>query len=171
MRRISTIETGGNSVLQQQLTIGVDLGDRSSACCVLNDAGEIVLERKLATSPEAMKETLGKMARCRIAMETGTHSPWVSRLLTGLGHEVIVGHAQRVRPYRSDCYVCDRDDPPTSPVATRTMTSGSEPDLFPVWKPRLLKRNERPSFLFCKRMKERSFVLVRHRVVASDVHS
>jgi len=97
MRKISTIETSGNSVLQQQLTIGVDLGDRSSACCVLNDAGEIVLERKLATSPEAMKETFGKMARCRIAMETGTHSPWVSRLLTGLGHEVIVGHAQRVR--------------------------------------------------------------------------
>jgi len=30
-------------------------------------------------------------------METGTHSPWVSRLLTALGHEVIVGHAQRVR--------------------------------------------------------------------------
>jgi transposase len=30
-------------------------------------------------------------------METGTHSPWVSRLLTALGHEVIVGHAQKVR--------------------------------------------------------------------------
>jgi transposase len=63
----------------------------------LNDAGEIVLERKLATSPKAMTEIFGKMARCRMAMETGTHSPWVSRLLTALGHEVIVGHAQRVR--------------------------------------------------------------------------
>jgi transposase len=30
-------------------------------------------------------------------METGTHSPWVSRLLTALGHQVIVGHAQKVR--------------------------------------------------------------------------
>ena len=37
------------------------------------------------------------MPRCRIAMETGTHSPWVSRSLTALGHEVIVGHAQKVR--------------------------------------------------------------------------
>jgi transposase len=44
-----------------------------------------------------MTEIFGKMARCRMAMETGTHSPWVSRLLTALGHEVIVGHAQRVR--------------------------------------------------------------------------
>src|SRR5215831_16253276 len=37
------------------------------------------------------------MPRCRIAMETGTHSPWVSRVLTALGYEVIVGHAQKVR--------------------------------------------------------------------------
>ena len=37
------------------------------------------------------------MPRCRMAMETGTHSPSVSRLLTALGHEVIVGHAQKVR--------------------------------------------------------------------------
>ena len=37
------------------------------------------------------------MPRCRIAMETGTHSPWVSRLLTALGYEVIVAHAQKVR--------------------------------------------------------------------------
>jgi transposase len=56
-----------------------------------------VLEHKLATTPEAMKQVFGSMPRCRIAMETGTHSPWVSRLLTALGHEVIVGHAQKVR--------------------------------------------------------------------------
>jgi transposase len=75
----------------------VDLGDRSSAYCVLNEAGEIVLEHKLATTPEAMKQVFGSMPRCRIAMETGTHSPWVSRELTVLGHEVIVAHAQKVR--------------------------------------------------------------------------
>jgi transposase len=83
--------------LQGQLTVGVDLGDRSSAYCVLNEAGEIVLEHKLATTPEAMKQVFGSMPRCRIAMETGTHSPWMSRLLTTLGHEVTVGHAQKVR--------------------------------------------------------------------------
>ena len=44
-----------------------------------------------------MKQVFGSMPRCRVAMETGTHSPWVSRLLAALGHEVIVGHAQKVR--------------------------------------------------------------------------
>jgi transposase len=33
----------------------------------------------------------------RIALETGTHSPWVSRLLEGLGHEVLVANARKLR--------------------------------------------------------------------------
>ncbi|HEV2730544.1 MAG TPA: IS110 family transposase [Terriglobales bacterium] len=97
MQKISTMQTNGKNIFQGQLTMGIDLGDRFSSYCVLNEAGEIVLEHKLATTPEAMKQVFGSMPRCRIAMETGTHSPWVSRLLTALGHEVIVGHAQKVR--------------------------------------------------------------------------
>ena len=97
MQKISTMRTSGKNIFQGQLTMGVDLGDRSSAYCVLSEAGAIVLEHKLATTPETMKQVFGGMPRCRIAMETGTHSPWVSRWLTALGHEVIVGHAQKVR--------------------------------------------------------------------------
>jgi transposase len=37
------------------------------------------------------------MLRSRIALETGTHSPWVSRQLEQLGHEVIVAHSRNVR--------------------------------------------------------------------------
>jgi transposase len=33
----------------------------------------------------------------RAALEVGTHSPWVSRLLDRLGHEVIVANARHVR--------------------------------------------------------------------------
>jgi transposase len=44
-----------------------------------------------------MKEVFGGMPRSRIALETGMHSPWVSRALSGLGHEVIVAHARNVR--------------------------------------------------------------------------
>jgi transposase len=97
MRKISTMRTAGKNIFQGQLTIGLDLGDRSSAYCVLGGAGEILLEQRVATTPEAMRQAFEKMPRCRIAMETGTHSPWVSRWLTALGHEVIVAHAQKVR--------------------------------------------------------------------------
>jgi hypothetical protein len=41
MQKISTMQTNGKSIFQGQLTIGLDLADRSSAYCVLNEAGEI----------------------------------------------------------------------------------------------------------------------------------
>ena len=44
-----------------------------------------------------MQQVFGRMPRSRVALETGAHSPWVSRLLTQLGHEVIVAHARNVR--------------------------------------------------------------------------
>ena len=92
------MEANGSEIFKSpQLTIGLDLGDRSSRYCVLNAAGDILLERKLATTSQAMKQVFGSMLRSRVAMETGTHSPWVSRLMTALGHEVIVAHARNVQ--------------------------------------------------------------------------
>src|ERR1700704_3752389 len=97
MKKISTVEIYGKEILKEQkLTIGVDLGDRWSFYCVLEEAGKIILEQKVPTTPEAMKQTFSRTPQSRIALETGTHSPWVSRLLTELGHEVIVAHAQKV---------------------------------------------------------------------------
>src|SRR5229473_8320681 len=98
MKKVST--AGAKQIRnfpEQKLTIGLDLGDRSSWYCVLDEAGTIALEQKLGTTPKAMKEVFGGMPRCRIALETGMHSPWVSRLLSELGHEVIVAHARNVR--------------------------------------------------------------------------
>jgi transposase len=80
-----------------RLTIGLDLGDRSSCYCVLDETGDILLEQRVSTTPKTIKEAFGAMPQSRIALETGTHSPWVSRLLKELGHEPIVAHARSVR--------------------------------------------------------------------------
>jgi len=79
------------------LTIGMDLGDKTSRYCVLNGSGEVSKEGSVPTSKKGMLERFGALARCRIAMEVGTHSPWVSRLLSQLGHEVIVANARQVK--------------------------------------------------------------------------
>jgi transposase len=79
------------------MTIGMDLGDKTSRYCALNEEGEVVGEGGVATTKKAMTEKFGRLDRTRIAMEVGTHSPWVSRLLTTLGHEVIVANARQVR--------------------------------------------------------------------------
>src|SRR5258706_1242663 len=98
MKRIALCQAFKSEISEEKkLTMGLDLGDRWSFYCVLDEAGQIILEQKLPTTQEAMKQTFGKIPRSLIALETGTHSPWVSRLLTELGHEVIVAHAQKVQ--------------------------------------------------------------------------
>src|ERR1700689_2899740 len=79
------------------ITIGMDLGDKTSRYCALDQPGEVIGEGSVATSRKAMTDKFGRLGRTRIAMEVGTHSPWLSRLLTGLGHEVIVANARQVR--------------------------------------------------------------------------
>jgi transposase len=96
MKKLTTAAAKGVQEAQPG-TIGLDLGDRSSHYCVLDESGRILTENKSATSPNAMRVVFGAMPRSRIALETGMHSPWVSRLLSGLGHEVIVAHARNVR--------------------------------------------------------------------------
>jgi len=44
----------------QKLTIGVDLGDRRSFYCLFDEAGKIILEQKVWTTPEAIKQTFGR---------------------------------------------------------------------------------------------------------------
>jgi transposase len=98
MKKVSTVAgKQSRNFSEQKLTIGFDLGDRSSWYCVLDEAGRVLLEQKVSTTPKAMQEVFGGMPRSRIALETGMHSPWVSRLLSELGHEVIVAHARNVR--------------------------------------------------------------------------
>ena len=111
MKKISTVQVLGKEILKEQkLTIGVDLGDRWSFYCVLDEAGKIILEQKVATTAEAMKQTFGKIPRSLIALETGTHSPWASRLLTELGHEALVAHAQKVELITKSNRKDDRHD-------------------------------------------------------------
>ena len=98
MKKVSTVAARqSRNFSRQTLTIGLDLGDRNSYYCVVNEVGELVLEQKIATSAKALEGEFGAMPRSRIALEIGTHSSWISRLLQQLGHEVIVANARKVR--------------------------------------------------------------------------
>jgi len=111
MKKISTVPIFESEIFKEQrLTIGMDLGDRWSCYCILDEAGRILLEQKVATTPEAMKQIFEKIPRSLIAMETGTHSPWVSRLLTELEYKVIVAHAQKVQLITKSNRKDDRHD-------------------------------------------------------------
>lgn len=93
-----------------QQVVGLDLGDKTSRYCVLELDGEVKAERGVATTRQGLSQVFAKMGRSRIALEVGTHSPWVSRLLEGLGHEVIVANARRVRIISQSSSKDDRMD-------------------------------------------------------------
>ena len=98
MKKVSTAAAQQSRIFSRaNLTIGLDLGDRSSCYCVLDEGGSIVMEEKVSTTAKALQAAFGAMPRSRVALETGMHSPWISRLLNDLGHEVIVAHARKVR--------------------------------------------------------------------------
>lgn len=77
--------------------VGIDLGDKRSAYCVVDMAGSPIGDGVVTTSADAIKAVFGGTGKMRIALECGTHSPWVSRLLEKLGHEVIVANPRRLR--------------------------------------------------------------------------
>src|SRR5258708_28982490 len=98
MKKVSTRAAAqSRNISQQKLTIGLDLGDRNSWYCVLDEAGQIQLEQRVRTTAKALQEVFGAMLCIRIALEIGTHSPWISSLLSELGHEVIVPNARKGR--------------------------------------------------------------------------
>ena len=92
------------------ITIGMDLGDKISRYCVLGENGERLSEGSVATTRKAMAQKFAGMRRCRVAMEVGTHSPWLSRWLTGLGFEVIVANARQVQLISANSRKNDRMD-------------------------------------------------------------
>ena len=84
-------------------TVGLDLGDRWSRYCVLDQNGTIVREDRVRTTLEGLQEQFAGMRATRIVVEAGTHSPGVSRELKRQGHCVTVANARKVRLiYESD---------------------------------------------------------------------
>jgi hypothetical protein len=88
----STAASGG-------FTLGLDLGDRKHHLCVLNSAGEVVREGSLPNTRAALTQLLAEFAGATVAMEAGTHSPWISRFLGELGARVIVAGRFRRRRF------------------------------------------------------------------------
>jgi transposase len=92
------------------ITIGLDLGDRKHAACVLSASGEILAETAIPNTRECLTALAQKNPSAVFVLETGTHSPWVSRLLESLGHEVIVANARKLRAISQNTTKSDEED-------------------------------------------------------------
>jgi transposase len=83
---------------QPKMTAGLDIGDTYSYLCLIDtQSGEVIEEGRLRTTLEALRQRFASEQPLRSAIEAGTHSPWVSRVLEECGHEVLVANARKLR--------------------------------------------------------------------------
>ena len=100
MKKVSTVAVKqSRNISQQKLTIGLDLGDRNSWYCVLDEAGQIQLEQRVHTTAKALQEVFGAMPRSRIALEIGTHSPVLTFFIAGLLYLLCLEHVDNLGAY------------------------------------------------------------------------
>jgi transposase len=105
----STTGAEAGNPATKRLWIGVDVGDRKSEVCILD--AQVVLQReRIRTTPAAVREFFGNFVGAEVAIETGTHSPWMSRELTACGLTVTVANAREVRKIHQSNRKNDRSD-------------------------------------------------------------
>jgi transposase len=95
---------------QPEKVVGLDLGDRYSHYCMLTSTGEVMEEGRIQSTAAALEKHFGSEPRMRIAVEAGTHSPWVSRLLKSYGHQVIVANPRKIPTLTCSESKNDRND-------------------------------------------------------------
>jgi transposase len=95
------------------LTIGLDLSDTHAHYCVVNAHGQVLQTGRARTIAPALEQALAPWPGSRVILEVGTHSPWVSRLLTRLGYEVLVANARQLRLIYASHRKSDRVDAET----------------------------------------------------------
>lgn len=100
-------------------TIGLDLSDISGLYVVISAQGELVREGRVTLSRAGIETVFSARQPCRIALEVGTHSPWVSRALAELGYEVLVANARQVGLIARGSKKTDRVDAETLARAAR----------------------------------------------------
>jgi transposase len=100
-----------NSSRESGGVVGVDLGDRWSQVCRLDlETGEIVEERRLSMIAASLQRYFSGLSSCRVVLESGTHAPWVRRLVESLGHEVITANPVKVQAIASSQQKTDERD-------------------------------------------------------------
>ena len=92
------------------ITVGIDLGDKKHAICVLNNQGEPIDERSITNHRESLRRLSKKYPGALMVMEVGSHSPWISRFLTELGHRVLVANPRKVRAIYQNTRKSDERD-------------------------------------------------------------
>ena len=105
---ISTIPT--LTTVQLPTTVGLDLSDRVSHFHVQRGDGHTLGTGKVATTRADLTVLFERWKGCLLVIEAGGHSPWISRLASACGMEVVVANPRRVELISKSDRKTDRSD-------------------------------------------------------------
>jgi transposase len=83
--------------MKNHITIGMDLGDKFHIAVVFDQEGNELEISKLTNTKRSVSKFFKRYPSSKVAMEAGTHSPWISRLLIDMGLTVYVGNPRKLR--------------------------------------------------------------------------
>lgn len=93
------------------VVVGIDIGDRTVDVCVLVRQSRKVERRvKVPTERGALERLFASLPRALVVIETGTHTPWIARLVEAVGHEALVADARRIQLIAKSKRKSDRRD-------------------------------------------------------------
>ena len=99
------------------VTLGIDLGKTSCSLAGLDEAGAVVLRRRMRR--ETIVGLAAKLPACTVAMEACCGAHYLGRLLAKQGHTVKLMSPEYVRPYVKAQKNDDRDAEAIAEAATR----------------------------------------------------
>ncbi len=79
------------------ITIGMDLGDKFHIAVVFDEQGNELNIFKVINNKKEVTRFFESYKNAKVAIEAGTHSPWISRLLREMGIHVYVGNPRKLR--------------------------------------------------------------------------
>ncbi len=83
--------------MENTITIGIDLGDKFHIAVVFDGEGNELETAQVTNTKAGVSKFFQRYKHARVAMEAGTHSPWISRLLDEMGLTVYVGNPRKLR--------------------------------------------------------------------------
>lgn len=83
--------------MRDNITIGMDLGDKFHIAVVFDADGNELDTTKVVNTKDGISKYFKRFKGASVAIEAGTHSPWVSRLLEEIGCRVYVGNPRKLR--------------------------------------------------------------------------
>jgi transposase len=110
MTKSAVINVSEAEMGDEQFTVGIDLGDTYSNLCILDADGSVSEELRVRTAPATLRRQLASLPTSRVVLEVGSQSPWVSRLVSELGHDCIIANPAKVRMIAQSSHKTDRSD-------------------------------------------------------------